>query len=250
MKYSAPLLLFITLLLMLPESYSQNATEIVDKANRRVYGESSYSEMTMTIVRPDWSREVSMKAWSLDIDYYLILITAPARDKGQVFLKRDNEMWNWVPTIDRMVKIPPSMMMQSWMGSDFKNNDLLEQESLVDDYDHKITGSETIDSYDCYKIEMTPKPDAAVVWGKVIAWITKDHYNFVRFEYYDEDGMLENTRAGKDIKDMDGKVIPTVLEMVPEDEEGHKTIIRYDDLKFNISIQKSFFSKQNMKNIK
>ncbi|HCM76851.1 MAG TPA: outer membrane lipoprotein-sorting protein, partial [Cytophagales bacterium] len=112
--------------------------------------------MKMTIVRPDWKREVTMKGWSLGTEYSLILITGPARDKGQAFLKRDNEMWNWQPSIDRVVKLPPSMMLQSWMGSDFTNDDLVKESSVVNDYTHSLDQDSVIEGKKVYKIVLTP----------------------------------------------------------------------------------------------
>ncbi len=114
------------------------AKEIIDKADKKNRGDTQQGTMEMKIVRPDWERTVEMKSWSKGDDYFIIYITAPAKDKGQVFLKRKKEMWNWVPTIDRMIKIPPSMMMQSWMGSDFTNDDLVKQSSIVKDYTHTL----------------------------------------------------------------------------------------------------------------
>ncbi len=114
-------------------------------------GQSNYSEVKMTIHRPKWDRSMSFKSWMKGSDYALIYITSPAQEAGQVFLKRGNEMWNWLPSIDRMIKIPPSMMMQSWMGSDLTNDDLVKESSIVDDYDHKIIGQEKVSGYDCYQ---------------------------------------------------------------------------------------------------
>ncbi|MGK7371085.1 MAG: outer membrane lipoprotein-sorting protein, partial [Candidatus Halalkalibacterium sp. M3_1C_030] len=110
---------------------AQDATEIVKRADEKMRGESSRAEITMEIIRPTWSRSISMKAWSLGMDYSLILVTAPARDEGTAYLKRGNEIWNWLPDINRTIKMPPSMMSQSWMGSDFSNNDLVEESSIV-----------------------------------------------------------------------------------------------------------------------
>ncbi len=155
---------------------AQDAKEIVQKANDLVMGKTSSGTTTMTIERPTWTRTVSMKTWSKENDYYLILITDPARDKGQVFLKRENDMWNWMPAISRMIKIPPSMMNQSWMGSDFTNDDLVKMNSIVEDYNHTIIAQETIGDFDCYKIELMPKENAAVVWGKLIMWVAKDEF--------------------------------------------------------------------------
>jgi len=204
----------------------------------------------MIIERPTWSREISMKNWTLGNDYSMIYITAPAKEKGQVFLKRKNEMWNWVPTIERMIKIPPSMMMQSWMGSDFTNDDLVKESSLTKDYDKELLGEETIRDYQCYKIKLIPKPDAPVVWGKILMWVSKDEYHWLQAEYYDEDEYLVNTEILSDIKQMDDRRMPTHLEMIPADEEGNKTILIFNEIEFDINIKESFFSQQNMKRIR
>ncbi len=227
-----------------------NIEEIVRKADEKFRGTSSIGEMTMIIERPSWSRTVSMKNWTLGNDYSLIYITAPAKEKGQVFLKRDQEMWNWVPNIERMIKIPPSMMMQSWMGSDFTNDDLVKESSMADDYDQKLLGDDEIQGYDCYKIELIPHDDAAVVWGKVIMWISKEELHWLKAEFYDEDGYLVNTEILSDIKKMDDRVMPTRLEMIPADEEGNKTILIFDKIDFDVKIDESFFSQQNMKRVR
>lgn len=227
-----------------------NIEEIVRQADEKFRGTSSKGELTMIIERPSWSRTVSMKNWTLGNDYSLIYITEPAKEKGQVFLKRDKEMWNWVPNIERMIKIPPSMMMQSWMGSDFTNDDLVKESSMADDYNQKLLGYEVIEGYNCYKIELIPHVDAAVVWGKVIMWISKDELHWLKAEFYDEDGYLVNTEILSDIKKMDDRVMPTRLEMIPADEEGHKTIMIFDKIDFDVDIKESFFSQQNMKRIR
>lgn len=226
------------------------AREIIKKSDEKVRGESSRGEMKMTIIRPSWTREMSMKMWSLGDDYSLILVTAPARDKGTAFLKRDKEIWNWQPTIDRVIKLPPSMMMQSWLGSDFTNDDLIRESSILEDYEHRLLGAEVIDGRDCYQIEMIPKEEAAVVWGKVIVWIDKVEFIQLKTEFYDEDDYLVNTMLGKKIKDLGGKQLASVLEVIPADEEGHMTRIEYVSLEFDIAIEESFFSVQNMKRVK
>jgi len=231
-------------------SFGQDATEIVRKANNLIMGETSQGINKMKVVRPDWEREVSMKIWSKGNDYYLILITAPAREKGQVFLKREKEMWNWIPSINRMIKIPPSMMAQSWMGSDFTNDDLLKEGSIVKDYDHTIIGSDSIEGYDCYKIELIPKPEAAVVWGKILTWIEKENYFQLRVEFYDETGDLINTQFGSEIKKMGNRILPAKMVMIPSDKEGNQTIIELIDVEFDKKISDKFFSQQNMKRIR
>lgn len=224
--------------------------EIVRKSDEKFRGTSSTGSFSMTIERPTWSRTISMKSWSLGTDYSLIYVTAPAKEKGQVFLKRKNEMWNWVPSIERLVKIPPSMMMQSWMGSDFTNDDLVRESSIVKDYTHKLLGEENVDNYHCYKVELIPFEDAPVVWGKVLMWVSKKDFLWLKAEFYDEDGVLVNTEILSDIKKMDDRVIPTRMEMIPADKKGQKTIMIFENTDFDVPLKEDFFSIQNMKKIK
>jgi outer membrane lipoprotein-sorting protein len=236
---------------MLPALAStQNAFDIIKKAEDKARGEAGYGEMKMTIIRPTWQREVSMKFWSKGDKYSLVLVTAPARDKGTGFLKRDKEIWIWQPSIDRSIKLPPSMMMQSWMGSDFTNDDLVRQSSLVSDFTHKHLGMENIDGRSCHKIELIPKPKAAVVWGKVIMWIDEKDYLELKVEFYDEDNYLVNTMYGKDIKLLGGRMLPARLELIPSDKPDQKTVIQQMNLNFKIKLEESFFSVQNLKKVK
>jgi len=228
----------------------QSARDIIDKSYELVYAKSSYSEISMTIVKPNWLRTISMKAWALEPDYALIYITEPARDKGTVTLKREKEVWSWIPAAQKIIKIPPSMMLQSWMGSDFTNDDLVRSSSVVDDYDHKILSKEKIDGYESYIIESIPKPEAGVVWSKIITWITEKGYMQLKSEFYDEDGFLIKTFRGSEIKSLGGRIFPTKWEMIPNDKPGNKTIIDYLDIKFNYKLNESFFSQQNMKRIR
>lgn len=231
-------------------TFSQNAKEIVAKADELMRSNSSYSEMTMTIVKPNWSRTMGMKIWALEPDYAMIYITEPARDKGTVTLKRKVEVWNWLPSAQRVIKIPPSMMLQSWMGSDFTNDDLVRQSSVVNDYNHKLIGEEKLNGYDCYKIEMIPKPEAGVVWGRIINWIAKNSYLQIQADYYDEDDVLIKSFVGSNEKRMGGRNILTRWEMIPVDKPGNKTIMEYTAIQFNYKIDEDFFSEQNMKRVR
>lgn len=231
-------------------SQDLSAKEIIKKADEKNRGSSSKGIMSMTIIRPKWERTIEMKNWSKGNDNFMIYITKPAKEKGQVFLKVGKEMWNYVPTISRMIKIPPSMMMQSWMGSDFTNDDLVKQSSIVVDYDHKLLGEEVVRDINCYKIELIPHPDAPVVWGKIVSWITKDGFNLWKNEYYDEDGYLQNIENGYNIKQMGDRTIPTKFEMIPADEEGKKTVMEILEVEYNIKIADSFFSKQDMRKVR
>jgi outer membrane lipoprotein-sorting protein len=159
-------------------------------------------------------------------------------------------MWSWNPVISRLIKFPPSMMSQGWMGSDYTNDDILKESSVVNDYIHEIAGEEIIDGRLCYKIKMVAKEDAVVVWGQQFRWIDKKDFLVLRAELYDEDGSLVRTETGSEIKTMDGRAIPTRLELVPAEDPGNKTIVNIKEIKFNVQIPESYFSQQNMKNIR
>ncbi|MEX0722089.1 MAG: outer membrane lipoprotein-sorting protein [Balneolaceae bacterium] len=247
--YNISLAVFTILLLFPFIATAQNATEIVQKMDEKMRGESLKAEMSMTIIRPNWDRTISMKTWSRGTEYSLILVTAPARDEGTAFLKRGNEIWNWVPNVGRTIKMPPSMMMQSWMGSDFTNDDLVRESSVVIDYEHEMAGDSTIEGYETHKIELIPKPDAPVVWGKVLVWVEKEEFMQLRSEFYDEEDYLINVMEASDIQEFDGRMIPAKLEMIPNDKEGHKTVMEYQSMSFNENIPENFFSVQNMRRV-
>lgn len=246
---------FSLILLLIPIiSFGQqsiSATEIIKKADEKFNGEESgISVMSMTIVRPTWERTVVFKGWNKGVENSLTLITAPSGEKGQTFLKRGNEMWSWNPTISRLIKLPPSMMSQGWMGSDYTNDDILKESSIVNDYSHEIEGEELIEGRNCYKIKMVAHDDAAVIWGSQTRWIDKKDFLFLKAELYDEDGYLIRTELGGEIKTMDGRLIPTRIELIPEEEEGQKTIIEILEIEFNVPIDDKFFSQQNMKRVR
>jgi outer membrane lipoprotein-sorting protein len=226
---------------------AQDAKEIVRKSYELTQGQSSYSEMTMTIHRPKWDRTIGFKSWMKGSDYALIYVTEPSKEKGQVFLKRKTEMWNWVPSVDRTIKIPPSMMMQSWMGSDITNDDLVSESSIVNDYAQTLLGKENLEGFECYKIELIPEEDAPVVWGKIISWISVKEYYTLKNEYYDEDGILVNVETLSKIKTFGDRSIPSYFEIVPVNKKDQSTVMEILNMRFNEKIDDSFFSIQNMK---
>lgn len=142
------------------------------------------------------------------------------------------------------------MMSQSWLGSDFTNDDLLREASVINDYEHTVVGEEQINGYDAWKVELIPKEEAAVVWGKVNIWVSKEHYLELKAEFYDEDGYLKNTMNLTNIRQMGGRLLPTRWEMVPAEEEGKMTMIEMESADFTENIPEAFFSQQNMKRIR
>jgi outer membrane lipoprotein-sorting protein len=240
----------ILVMLISLQTIAQDPKTIIQRMEENFRGDASYNEMSMETVRPRYTREITMRSWSLGDDYSLIVVTAPARDEGTAFLKRGNEIWNYVPNIDRTVKMPPSMMSQSWMGSDFSNDDLVQGSSTVDDYNHRFIGKESIDGVESYKIELKPLPETPVVYDKIYYWISTGSYLPVKVENYDEFGDLVSTIHFREVKNIGGRNIPTVMEMIPHDRRGHKTIIRTHKADYDIRLNESFFTQQKMRNVR
>ena len=226
------------------------ATEIIKKSEENFRGLSSHATMKMTVVRPKWKKTTTMKTWTLGDEYSMTLVTGPASDKGTAFLKRDSEVWNWQPKIDRVIKMNPSMMSQGWMGSDLKNDDMVRESSIVKDYHHKLLKKVKYGDDICYKIELTPKEDAAVVWGKIWILIDTKHFLQLKTEFYDEDGELVNKFLGTNVKEMGGRNITTKMIIKPADEPNNSTILEYENIEFNVKLNESFFTIQNMKKLR
>ena len=246
--------LFISLLgFILPVALTAqtlSAFEIVKRADDNRRGKSSYSEITMTIVRPAWTREIGIKSWTKGTEYSLALITAPAKDKGQAFLKRQKDLWNWQPNIGRMIKMSSSVMGQSWMGSDFTNDDIVRESSTVNDYTHQLETTEKVREFDCYKLILTPDENSAVVWGKVIMWISVTDFVEIKTEFYDEDNELVNTFNSFDVKTYGSRKLASRMEIIPADKPNQKTVMIVGKYDFDLAIEDSFFSQQNMQKVK
>lgn len=226
---------------------AQDAKSIVQKADEKLRGTTSQVELTIKTIRPSWTRSMDVKAWMKGNDYSMILIQSPAKDKGIAFLKHKKEVWNWMPSLERTIKLPPSMMSQSWMGTDFTNDDLVKESSIVNDYNHSIAGDTVIQERNCYVIQMIPRPEAAVVWGKLIVCIDKKDFLELHTKFFDEDGKLINIMNAYDIKIMDGRLIPTRFEMIPMDKKNQKTEMTYRAIKYNRPIEDGFFTAERMK---
>ncbi len=229
---------------------AQNAYDIIKKSDDKLRSATSFAKIKITAVRPSWSKEMTIKTWTKNSNYSVALVTSPAKEKGIVFLRRDKEVWNYVPSISRTIKLPPSMMTQGWMGTDLTNDDMIKQSSILVDYNHKITGEELIDGHKTWKIILTPKEDAAVIWGKIILWIDKEEFNQLRGEYYDEDNFLINKLISSNIKEFAGRKIPAHIEFIPEDNPGNKTLIDYLELNFKIKIPDRYFTTAYMKRLR
>lgn len=231
-------------------SFGQEAKDIVKKADDKAKGKTSIATITIQTIRSNWTREMSVKAWTKGKDLTLILVLAPAKEKGVVFLKRKKEVWNWIPSIERNIKMPPSMMSQSWMGTDFTNDDLVKEASIIEDYTHSFLEDSIIDGRECYKIQLLPKPKSAVVWGKIIMCIDKKDFIMLYVEYFDEEEKLVNVMHCSGIKLLGGKILASKMEMTPVNKKGNKTVLLYNSLSFDNPLEDSFFSTQNLTKVK
>ncbi|HOP06416.1 MAG TPA: outer membrane lipoprotein-sorting protein [candidate division Zixibacteria bacterium] len=218
---------------------------LVNEVDRLYRSSSSYAEMEMEIVTPHWQRTLKMDAWSEGMDKTFIRINEPLKEKGVTTLRIDNEMWNYLPKTDKVMKIPPSMMMGSWMGSDFTNDDLVKESSFFDDYSYELIPSDSGDE-NLYYINCIPRPDLAVVWGNIVIGVEKDTRLPVWQRYYDEKKELMRVMTYSDVRTFDGRTLPATMAMVPTTKEGHKTVIRYTVAKFDIKLDKDIFSLRNL----
>ena len=247
-------ILFISFLFLVSLcNYGQELTpkEIIKKSEDKIRGgEQAYTEITIDIIRPKWSREIKLKSWARGTNYSMILISAPARDKGSVFLKADKQVWSYIPKFNRVTKLPPAAMSQSWMGTDLTNDDLVKESSKVDDFKYNLLKDTIIDSLACYQIELIPIEGANIIWGKIKLYIDKKDFITLRNENYDEDGELVNVLQASEINILGGIKIATKLEMIPLGKKGNKTIMKINKLDTNQQLDTLFFTKQNMQRVK
>lgn len=220
---------------------------IVKSALDHWRGTSSYSEMTMTIHRPDWERSMSMRAWTRGEDYSLVRVTAPAKDAGSGTLLLDKEMWTYAPKINRVIKVPSSMMGQSWMGSDFSNKDIARADDIVDQYTHKLLKTEQVEGHTVYHIEATPKENAPVVWGREVLQI-RDDYVMLREDFYDQDNELVKSMVTNAIETMDGRPVARVQRMTNVDEPDKWTQVELKEVDFGVDLPDRLFTLSNLRN--
>ena len=225
---------------------AQNATALVENSFNYMRGKTSVATVEMTIHRPDWQRTMTIKCWTKGQEDSIFRIIAPARDRGNGTLKRSREMWMYNPKINRVIKIPPSMMSQSWMGSDFSNNDLSKTTNLIKNYIHTIINTETIEGKKVYTIKSMPKPEAPVVWGMQKLKIREDHI-FLMQEFYDEDFLPVKTMTALQIRMLGSKLFPMVWKMQKADVKDEYTLLKYKELVFDRDLPDRLFTLSSLK---
>jgi outer membrane lipoprotein-sorting protein len=217
------------------------ARELVAAAIDQTRGLSSYAEMSMTIHRPDWQRSSSLQAWTRGREDALIRFTAPAKDAGNATLKEGEKMWTYTPKLNRVIRLPYSMMSQGWAGSDFSYQDLSRSDKLLHQYDLELTHTEDVDGHRYYTIVATPHDDAPVVWGKEEI-VIRDDFVLISQIYYDQDFVALKALESTEIGEMDDRVIATRMRMSKLDDPGHWTEISYDTADFDIAVDDSLFT--------
>jgi hypothetical protein len=230
-----------------PASAQTSARDIIDRVDRLMRGDSSRGTMQMEIHTEHWSRTLSMEVWSLGTEFSLVRVTEPAREAGTATLKADQEVWNYLPRVDRTIKVPASLMMGSWMGSHFTNDDLVKESRIVDDYDFEIAYEGPRDGIGVYEFILIPKPEAPVVWGRIEEQVRIDDLMPVWVRYFDEDGELVRTLTFSDFQQMGGRLVPATMLVTPSDKPEEFTRVRYADLEFDIEIEQEFFSLRNLR---
>lgn len=220
--------------------------EIIDGVDRLMRGESSAGRMRMEIDTENWSRSIEMSVWSLGTEYSLIRVDSPPREAGTATLKVENEVWNYLPRADRTIKIPPSMMLGSWMGSHVTNDDLVKESRIIEDYDIVISFEGDRDGEEVWEFTMTPKPEAPVIWGRIEQRIRKRDRMPVWSRYYDEDGTLSRSMTFSDFAVMGGRTVPTRTVIEPADDD-ERTVVIYLELEFDVGLKEDFFSLRNLR---
>lgn len=227
---------------LLAQPSTLQATEIIDRVDRLLRGDSSYGVAEMSIVTRRWRRTKTFEIWSEGTERALIRILNPKKEEGVATLRSGSDMWNYLPKIDRTIRIPTSMMMASWMGSHFTNDDLVKESSLIRDYDVAIMYEGEREGVAVYEFTLTPLPDAPVVWGRLEYQVRKNDLMPVWARYYDEDGELKRTLVFSNFRILGGRLVPTEMRFMPQNKPEEHTQITYRELKFDIRLPKDLFS--------
>jgi outer membrane lipoprotein-sorting protein len=220
--------------------------DLLDQVEKLLWGSTVQGSYAMTITTPRWERTLELRVWMDRPKRSFVRIVAPAKEAGIGSLRIGSEMWNYLPNVERIIKIPPSMMLQPWMGSDFTNDDLVKESSILDDYTHKVIGSTPVDGAPAYQIEALPKPDAAVVWGRIVYTVRRADTMPLKQEFFSERGELTRVLQFSDVRKVGDRVLPTRWEMRPSAKPGQSTTIVLKDAVFNRPVDDEIFTQRNL----
>ena len=237
------LFLSVTLLLTVRPVFALDVEALVRQVEQQYMGASSRSLTIMQVKTSHWERTLEMEAWSLDRDYFLVRITEPAKERDVATLKRYREVWNYLPKVDRVIKVPPSMMGGSWMGSHITNDDLVKANHIEKDYNLRLV--EETETY--FLVECLPKADAAVVWGKIVYRISKTPQVPEQVDYYDEEMVRVREIHFDDVQQIGDRIVPMRLTVLPLEKPDEQTILHYRELVFDLPLDETYFSLRNLK---
>ncbi len=239
----------ITLIIVgISDATAISARAIIDASEKKMRGNTQVAIIEITIKTRRWTRVMRMKSWENRADDKSFAeIVAPAKDAGNRFLLVGNQMWHYQPKIQKTIKIAPSMMLQSWMGSDFTYDDIVKESSILEDYNHLLKGKKTVKGYECYVIELKPKPNAPVVWGKIMYYARVNDYLPVKEEFYNQRELLKKVLTFSKFRKVYDRVIPTLYRMETRGKEDQYTLMEIKAAKFNINIPGYVFTLQNLK---
>ena len=241
------LILFSVLFLDSVQAAEIDARQLVQQAMDHWRGLTSYSEMTMVIHRPDWERSMTMRSWSKGDKQSLVRVVEPKKDAGNGTLLNDNNMWTFSPKINRVIKVPSSMMSQSWMGSDFSNKDISKSTDIIDQYDHELTGQVEKDGHRLYTITSIPHEDAAVVWGKEVL-VVRDDFVLMEQQFWDQDGILVKSMSTLEVEEMGDRAVAKIMRMGKLDTPEEWTQITANTIEFDLELPDSLFTLSNLRN--
>jgi outer membrane lipoprotein-sorting protein len=220
--------------------------ELLDGVEKLLWGRTVQGDYEMSITAPRWQRTLSLKVWMDRPRRSFVRIVAPPKEAGIGSLRIGAEMWNYLPTVERIIKIPPSMMLQPWMGSDFTNDDLVKESSILDDYTHRVVGSEPLDGQGAWQVEAMPRPEAAVVWGRIVYWVRQADSMPLKQEFYSERGELVRVLSFSEVRRVGDRLMPTRWEMRPVAKPGHTTVIVLKEAVFDRPVDDEVFSQRHL----
>ncbi len=223
-----------------------NPEKILDNVDDIYRSNTSHGILTLAVNTTNWQRTLTLEQWSKDKNKHLIKVLKPKKEKNLATLRVDNNVWNYMPKVKKVVKIPSSMMSYSWMGSHFTNDDLVKQSRMTKDYDFSISFEGIRDEIDIVEIICIPKKNAAVVWGKVEVVVYREDFIPLKIIYYDEDLKVSRKLEFSNVQTLDNKKMPLKMKMIPEDEPGESTTIQWQEIKFDLAISDDFFSLHNL----
>ena len=224
-----------------------SARDLIQRAMDHYRGQTSYSVMTMTINRPEWQRSMTMRGWTAGDKETLVRVTEPRKDSGNGTLSVDGNMWTYTPKINRVIKIPSSMMSQNWMGSDFSNKDISKNTDIIDQYDHTLVETRDQDGFKVYVIQSVPHEEAAVVWGREVFHI-RDDWVLLEQQFWDQDDVLVKTLRALEVKEMSGRAVAAVMRMTQEVDADEWTELRTLEIQFDVDLPGNVFTLSNLRN--